>query len=187
MNRYLFAIIAVFTIAACGALAAEFADEIEFPEGTVEGILTGTGEDFVWVKADTAMEAVRFRAALRDGKPNERLLETFAELPVHNRVKLTWRRGDVPEVSEIELIEPDTRRGTVTGVVTDKGNNWIEITPEKAPPERYMPEWLEKTQRRRAGLDGEMLRILSAVEVGNKVEVRWLYDERKRILKLKFK
>jgi len=35
------------------------------------------------------------------------------------------------------------------------------------------------------GLDKEMLKQIAAVKAGDKVEVKWVFDERKRVVELK--
>ena len=83
-------------------------------------------------------------------------------------------------VVEVEILTPKSKRGTVRGTVVSKGKNHVDVKPADGNPvERYLPHW------RGNGLDKDVLRQIAPLEVGQKVSLRWEYDERKRVLSIR--
>jgi len=81
--------------------------------------------------------------------------------------------------------KPDERGGTVSGIVTAKGETFIEVKgdgEEKA--RRYVPEWRGGAPAQGGGPDKEMLKILQGVKVGDRVRLEWKFEERPRVIKL---
>jgi len=81
--------------------------------------------------------------------------------------------------------EPTTQSGTMTGTVTEKGETWIRVKDAEGNSERFMPRWIGGAPKDGGGLDKEMLKQIAAVKAGDKVEVKWTFDERKRVVELK--
>ncbi|MBL63597.1 MAG: hypothetical protein CMI30_09355 [Opitutae bacterium] len=70
--------------------------------------------------------------------------------------------------------------GTLRGTVVSKGKNLVDVKPaDGGPVERYIPHW------RGNRLDKDVLRQIAPIEVGQKVSVRWEYDECKRVLSIR--
>jgi hypothetical protein len=73
----------------------------------------------------------------------------------------------------------ELRKGTVTGVVTAKGDNWIEVKADgEEKARRYLPHW------RSGGLDKEMLARIKATPLNSRVQLDWEFDERARVVKV---
>ncbi len=65
--------------------------------------------------------------------------------------------------------------GNVTGILTNKGSEWIEVKAEgESESVRYMPYW------RNGGLDREMLGTIKKLVTTNLVKVEWRTQENRR-------
>ncbi|MCI0462522.1 MAG: hypothetical protein L0Z62_36695 [Gemmataceae bacterium] len=77
------------------------------------------------------------------------------------------------------------KSGTVVGIVTAKGENFIEV---KAAGEergrRYVPRWIGGLPKDGGGLDKDMLKVFRELKVGSRVRVEWKFEERARALKV---
>jgi hypothetical protein len=76
-------------------------------------------------------------------------------------------------------------KGVIEGVVTGRGDIWIEVKPEGKKAVRLIPPWLEATENRNGGLDREVLRKLGQTRVGDRVLVNWEMPEGQRVMDLK--
>jgi len=72
--------------------------------------------------------------------------------------------------------------GTFAGVITEKGDTWIRLKAAGGESERFDVKWAGDAS---GGPDKTMVRRLAERKVGDKVEVKWTADERKRIADLK--
>jgi hypothetical protein len=87
-----------------------------------------------------------------------------------------------PEKKEPEKKQPEKKSGTVVGLLTDKGEKWIEVKgdgEEKA--RRYTPNWVGQNL---GGLDPKMVAVIRELKVGSRVRVEWEFDERARVVKV---
>src|SRR5262245_14891877 len=104
-------------------------------KGTVTGVVTSKDEKWLEVKAD-GEEKARNYLTTRDEKETLKLLK---DLEVGSRVSLEWRFQEVFRLVKLEVLKKpakddkkpeekkdEARGGTVTGLVTAKGENWIE-------------------------------------------------------------
>jgi hypothetical protein len=154
------------------------------------GILTAKGDAWIEVKADGEKQArrlvPRFIAALppRQGGMDKVMLAKFQTLVVGNRVDLLWTQDQALRVVDIAMVAPRGRQGTVTGTVDDSGRGWIDVLPddENEPLERYYPAWIDDDNG--GSLDAAMLKTLSSLKTGDRVAVKWNYDERKRAIEV---
>ena len=80
---------------------------------------------------------------------------------------------------------PAVKSGTMTGTITEKGDTWIRVKDAEGNSERFMPRWIGGAPKDGGGLDKEMLKRIAAVKAGDKVEVKWVFEERKRVVELK--
>jgi hypothetical protein len=168
----------------------------EAKNGTVTGILTAKGTEWIEVKAEGEKESVRYIPCWRGGLPKDGggfdkgTLETIKKTPVATLVKVAWQLEEAKRrIVSLEVIAPVEKSGTVTGTVVAKGETWIDVTPDKVgdkqgPTERYWPRWIGGMPKDGGGLDKDMLRAIAAAKVGDKVEIKWMYDERKRVVQL---
>jgi hypothetical protein len=77
------------------------------------------------------------------------------------------------------------RKGTVTGVVTAKGDNWIEVKADgEEKARRYVPHWKGGQPKDGGGPDKEMVAQIKKTELKARVRVEWEFEERARVVKL---
>ncbi|MFP6901212.1 MAG: hypothetical protein VCA36_09730, partial [Opitutales bacterium] len=151
-----------------------------------EGILVSKDKNSITVLVDGAKEPMRFTPHWHGGAPKDgggldkKMLEKIRDLIVTNRVRVKWEYEERHRVVEVQVLKPKSKRGTVRGTVVSKGKNHVDVKPaDGGPVERYLPHW------RGNGLDKDVLRQLAPLAVGQKVSVRWEYDERKRVLSIR--
>jgi hypothetical protein len=76
----------------------------------------------------------------------------------------------------------ELRKGTVTGIVMAKGDNWIEVKADgEEKGRRYFPQWRGGNP---GGLDKGMLADIKATPLKSRVRIEWVFDERARVEKL---
>lgn len=86
-----------------------------------------------------------------------------------------------------ERAEPkeEKRKGTVVGVVTAKGENWIEVKADgEEKARRYVPHWRGGAPAQGGGPDKAMLAQIRATPLGSRVRLEWEFEERPRVVKL---
>ncbi|MEN6305419.1 MAG: hypothetical protein ABFD96_22035, partial [Armatimonadia bacterium] len=98
--------------------------------------------------------------------------------------ELVWQMQERPRLVSVKMLVPEEKEGTVTGVVTAKGETWIEVTPEGGATQRYWPRWIGGMPAQGGGFDRDMLRVFAGLTVGQKVTVKWAYDERLRAVQV---
>ena len=127
-----------------------------------------------------------------DGGPDKEILAAIDKRRVGDVVKVKWIYVERKNIVAIELIkaaaveekpvdrpvEPALKSGTVTGTVTEKGENWIRVKADGGESERYTPRWVN------GGLDKEILAKIAKVQAGQKVTVKWIWEERRRVIEL---
>jgi hypothetical protein len=81
--------------------------------------------------------------------------------------------------------QPDKKGGTVTGTVTAKDKNWIEVKADgEEKGRRYVPRWVGGMPAQGGGPDKKMLQAISEVKVGSRVKLEWEFEERARVVKI---
>jgi hypothetical protein len=169
--------------------------EPEKKSGTVTGTLTAKGETWIEVKADGEEKARRYTPHWVGGAPaqgggfDKAVLQTIRGLKVNSRVRLEWDFEERPRVVKVEVLKeaatepkPEAggearKEGTVTGTLTAKEENkWVEV---KADGE-------EKGRRYflHHGGTRELLQAIKDTPVGSRVRIKWLFNERPRVVKL---
>jgi RNA polymerase sigma factor (sigma-70 family) len=173
------------------ALTASVAPAAEGDKGTVIGILTAKGENWIEVRADGDKDAKRYRPRWLGGAPQDGggldkpVLDSFKKLFVPNRVKLDWVIAEGPRVTAVEAIVPAEKSGTVEGEVTAKGENWVEVKGGDGAVNRYSPRWIGGLPKDGGGPDKDAIRAIGEVKPGDKVRLEWVYDERLRVVSIK--
>ncbi len=77
------------------------------------------------------------------------------------------------------------RKGAVTGVVTAKGDNWIELKADgEEKARKYVPQWKGGAPAAGGGPDKDMVAQIKTVAVNSRVKIDWLFEERFRVMKL---
>lgn len=77
------------------------------------------------------------------------------------------------------------RKGTVTGVVTEKGDNWIEVKADgEEKARRYVPHWRGGLPKDGGGPDKDMVAKIKETPVKSRVRLEWVFEERPRVEKI---
>jgi hypothetical protein len=78
-----------------------------------------------------------------------------------------------------------SRKGMVTGVVTAKGENWIEVKGDgEERARRYVPHWLGGAPATGGGPDKEMVARIKEIPIHSRVKLDWVFEERPRVVKI---
>lgn len=81
--------------------------------------------------------------------------------------------------------QAEPRKGTVTGVVTARGDNWIEVKADgEAKGRRYVPHWRGGAPAAGGGPDKTMLATIQATPLKSRVKIEWEFEERARVVKI---
>ena len=152
--------------------------------GVVTGILVEKGKAAIAVKAEGESKAVEYRFG-------DALAETVKKLAGGTLVKVTWKLdGERRALVAVEAVVSEAKEGEVTGKIVAKGKEWIDVKPQATgaapagPTERYMPRWTGGNPADGGGFDKEMLAKIAERRVGDVVKVKWIAEERKRVVGL---
>jgi hypothetical protein len=75
----------------------------------------------------------------------------------------------------------EKKSGTVIGAVTNRGNNFIEVKADGEEKARqYFPHLPPKGEK----TEPATLELMKKIEVGTRVKLDWLFEERFRVLKI---
>jgi hypothetical protein len=86
------------------------------------------------------------------------------------------------QADEKKPAKPEKKTGTVTGAVTAKEKNWIEVKADgEEKARRYTPRWIGNAG---GGLDKDMLKQFADLKIGSRVRMDWEFDERARAVKI---
>ena len=158
--------------------------------GVAFGVVSGKGDNFLEIREDHAREPVRYTPKLKEGFDKE-MLEQFKKVAIGSRVQASWVRQELRRVGRIQAVwakpESDSRRknGVVTGIVTEKGNDWIRVKEDGGESERYTPRWQPtKDNPKEGSLDKEMLRAIERLNKDDKVRLEWVLEERRRVIRI---
>jgi hypothetical protein len=79
----------------------------------------------------------------------------------------------------------EPRKGTVTGIVTAKGDNWIEIKADgEEKGRRYLPHWKGGLPKDGGGPDKDMVAKIKSTPLKSRVRIEWVFEERPRVVML---
>ena len=79
----------------------------------------------------------------------------------------------------------EPQSGTVTGILTAKGEGWIEVKAEgEKESRRYLPFWHGGMPDEGGGLDQAMVETIAKIPVTNLVRLEWKMEEHRRIVRL---
>jgi hypothetical protein len=77
------------------------------------------------------------------------------------------------------------KKGTVTGVVTAKGDNWIEVKADgEEKARRYVPHWKGGQPKDGGGPDKEIVAKIKETPLKARVQIEWSFQERPRVDKI---
>ncbi|MFM7109687.1 MAG: hypothetical protein ACKO26_00970 [Planctomycetota bacterium] len=81
--------------------------------------------------------------------------------------------------------KPRQRKGELTGVVTGKGDNWIEVKADgEEKARKYVPHWRGGNPNMGGGPDKAMVAELKKVPLKSRVRLEWTFEERPRVEKI---
>lgn len=83
----------------------------------------------------------------------------------------TFLLGDIPVL----------KNGLLNGILTAKGEAWIEVKDDKGYTHRYLASWTGKGPSRGGSFDVGMLEVIDQLVVGNRVSLKWFWDDHLRI------
>lgn len=77
------------------------------------------------------------------------------------------------------------KKGTITGIVTAKAANWIEVKADgEEKGRRYIPHWRGGAPKDGGGPDKEMVAKLKDVPLKARVRLDWTFEEHYRVEKV---
>ena len=159
----------------------ELGEKIEQLSGTFDGLILGKSkpDDLVTFKTDGEDVPRRYDAPVAPGGPDHTVVAQIKNTFPPNRGRLGWRlAGGKLEVTSVVVVKPSAARGTMVGRLLEKGRAWVEVKPDDAPPERLIPNWVGGNG---GGPDPNVVWMIGAVQVGDRVRVDWFFDVRRRI------
>jgi hypothetical protein len=193
--------IAVLAVGALllGAWGATFArageedkKEKEPESGTVVGTVTKRGENWVEVKPDGEKASRRYMPNWKadedqkdSGTFDKEMLAKIIKVSVNSRVKIAWKLdAGQRRIQSIEILPPDEKSGTVTGVIVTKGTDYVDVKDENGAVERYVPRASSGTGKDAGTFDKEMVKTIAQFHVGDKVSVDWTFEDRRRVTRI---
>jgi hypothetical protein len=88
-----------------------------------------------------------------------------------------------PEEKKGDKKAEEVRKGTVTGQVTAKGENWIELKADgEERARRYTAQW--RSMPGGGGPDKETVALIKETPLNSRVKLDWEFDERARVMKI---
>lgn len=77
------------------------------------------------------------------------------------------------------------KSGTVSGIVTAKEKNWIEVKADgEEKARRYVPRWIGGKPADGGGFDKKMLETFADLKIGSRIRLEWEFEERARAVKI---
>ena len=80
---------------------------------------------------------------------------------------------------------PVKHAGELEGILTAKGDAWVEIKEDKGLTDRYLATWEGGSPVRGGGFDHHALTLFKTLVVGNRVHLEWFWDGHLRVASIK--
>ena len=78
------------------------------------------------------------------------------------------------------------KKGTAIGTLVAKEKGSIELKADgEEKARKYFPQWVGGMPAQGGGPDKAILKTISELKIGSRLEVEWLFDERLRVMKIK--
>jgi hypothetical protein len=78
------------------------------------------------------------------------------------------------------------KKGKIIGTLTDKGPAWIELKADgEEKGRKYVPHWVGGMPAQGGGPDKKVVKVISELKVGSRIEIEWEFEERLRVLTVK--
>jgi hypothetical protein len=171
------AILCVVLGAAVAALAGAGNKKDAPAAGKVRGTVVSKTESTLTVRAEGEPAARRYIIASPGAKFDAKTAAFFHDLPVGSEVELTLRPDRRNVVNVLFLAGPG-KFGLLAGTVTGKSAASIDVKDDQGNTESYMPHWRIAPYQ---GLDKEMVEAIARRNIGDRVEVRWMVDDHRRV------
>jgi hypothetical protein len=79
----------------------------------------------------------------------------------------------------------EKRKGTVAGVLTAKGDNFIEVKADgEEKARKYVPHWVGGVPAKDGGFDKAILKQIGQLKIGSRIRLDWDFEERPRIVRI---
>jgi hypothetical protein len=170
----------------------------EGKKGTAIGVLVKKTEKSIEVRADGEEKARLYVPQWKGGMPaagggpDKEMLKIFRELKVGSRVEVKWvfeerlralevkvlapPKGDKKEAPGKEAAGKEVKKGSVTGVLTAKGKNFIEVRGDgEEAARKYLLHF---------GGTKKLLDAISSTPIGARVRIEWIHAEHFRVIEL---
>jgi hypothetical protein len=109
------------------------------------------------------------------------LLRFAGALALALAVSAAGGRAEDPKKKDAD----EGKKGTVTGVVMAKGENWIEVKADgEEKARRYMAHWRGGLPKDGGGPDQEIVAKIKQTPVKARVRLEWTFHERPRVEKI---
>jgi hypothetical protein len=121
------------------------------------------------------------------------VLKAVRGADVGDRVEIEWvATGHGPAIKKFQIVKKangankdEVRKGSVTGVVTAKGDNWIEVKADgEEKARRYFPHWRGGAPNQGGGPDKEIAAEIKKAPLNSRVKLDWSFEERPRVEKI---
>ena len=80
---------------------------------------------------------------------------------------------------------PVKSAGQLEGILTAKGDAWVEVKEDKGLTDRYLAMWVGGSPVRGGGFDHNALTHFKTLVVGNRVRLEWFWDGHLRVATIK--
>ncbi len=113
--------------------------------------------------------------------------QLFAMLALAFTFSIVLLAGDSAAQEKKKEKDPqEGKKGKVIGLLTEKGPNFIEVKADgEEKGRRYVPHWVGGMPAQGGGPDKKVLKVISELKVGSRIEVEWEFEERLRVLTVK--
>ena len=83
--------------------------------------------------------------------------------------------------SFFSLLAGEVEQGTLRGILTSKGEAWVEVKDDNGYLHRYLAPWNGDAPSKGGGFDAETLELIEELVVGNRVNLAWFWDGHLRL------
>jgi len=183
----------IFILLSLMVITSAYAQLGELPiksKGKLDGILVAKGNAWIDVKDDNGYPH-RYLPSWIGGSPargggyDTQMLSHLEDIPIGNRVQLTWHWDGHLRVDHLKLLRPFKRKGVAVGTIVEKGEKWVEIiSSRKGIPSRYYAKWVGGSPDKGGGYDQAIISRIGELESGYEVKLVWSYDIRPRVVSL---
>ena len=81
--------------------------------------------------------------------------------------------------------KPEKKSGTLTGIVTAKDKNTIDVKADgEEKARKYFPRWVGGNPAQGGGLDKDTLKTFADLKIGSRIRMEWEFEERPRAVKI---